>query len=415
MTRSTSVLGTLLFSLMFLQSCATYQTKVAAARTDLLGGNCESALKSLQQLSAPESDDQLLYLMEYGSALQICGDYAASNKILLEADRLSEQIDYHSASRILGATLLNEEMIQYKGDVFEKLFINAEAALNYLELGQPDEAMVEVRRINEKYSKFTAEEKNSFELNSFAQYLSGVIYEIQRQYDDACIAYRGAYDLDKSFRNVGLDMLSACWRARRYEEYGRLMQDFGPTADELAYIKRKNKDEIVIFYLQGLGPRKRTRPDDAVFPYLDPTFNITKKLLATYEDAREKAPVTKMSQRVYSVEKAAIATLEADYNALAFRRLGARVAKEVVADQIRQKDKTLGNVAWLVMVLAERADLRNWTLLPESVQVLRVSPVPGSKITLVGLNGQDARSESFGDVDLSLNPRKKVYLIRGIK
>lgn len=402
------------FCLFLLSACATYPSRVSQARTDLLSGNCEAALIPLEKLSAEDSGDRLLHLMEYGSALQICGDFASSNRAFLAADKLSEQIDYHSASRVVGATLLNEEMIQYKGDIFERLFINASAALNFIEMGKMDDAMVEVRRINEKYMKFSAEEKNSYELNSFSQYLAGLIYEVQGQHDDACIAYRSSYELDKSFRNVGVDMLSACWRAKRYAEYDRLSRDLVPTPEEIEYIRRKTKNEVVIFYLQGLGPQKRTRSNDQVFPYLEPTFNITKKILASYEDEKKQAR-TQMSSSVYSVEKAAIATLEADYNALALRRVGSRVAKEVVADQIRQKDKTLGNVAWLVMVLAERADLRNWSLLPESIQIVRVNAASGSKINLVGLGGYETRSESFAEIDLSLNPRKKVYVIRGIK
>ena len=58
-----------------------------------------------------------------------CKDYKKSNEVFLKADKLSEQIDYQSVSRVAGATLLNEEMVQYKGDTFEKLFINASAAL----------------------------------------------------------------------------------------------------------------------------------------------------------------------------------------------------------------------------------------------------------------------------------------------
>ena len=136
----------LFYCVLFLSACATYQSRLFPAQFDLLSGKCEEAIKVLEELSTKDSDDRLLYLMEYGSALQICKDYKKSNQIFLEADKLSEQIDYISASRVLGATLLNEEMIQYKGDIFEKLFINVSAALNFLELEQVDEAMVEVRK-----------------------------------------------------------------------------------------------------------------------------------------------------------------------------------------------------------------------------------------------------------------------------
>lgn len=404
----------LFYSVLLLSACATHHSRLSPVQRDLLNGDCDAATKTLRELSSKESDDRLLYLMEYGSALQICKDYKKSNQIFLEADKLSEQIDYISASRVLGATLLNEEMIQYKGDIFEKLFINVSLALNFIELEQLDEAMVEVRRINEKYNKFSAEEKNSYELNSFAQYLSGLIWEMDNKYDDACISYKTAYKLDSSYHDVGLDALTACWRAKRYQEFNQMVSEIKPTSEELTYVKRKNKNEKIILYLQGLGPKKAPRPDNHLYPYLVPSHNLTTKLMIFYQNEDEQS-LTQTSRKIYSVEKAAIATQEADYNSLSARRLGARIAKEVAADQIRQKDKTLGNIAWLVMVASERADLRNWSLLPESIQVIRVSPLNKSKIKLVGLNRFESKSESFPDIDLSLKEGKKVYLIRSIK
>lgn len=415
----TSVKSVFFYFLVILvfSSCATHPSRVSPIQKQLLNGNCSAAKEVLKDLSSKEGDDRLLYLMEYGSTLQICKEYAESNQIFLEADKLSEQIDYISASRVLGATLLNEEMIQYKGDVFEKLFINVSAALNYIELGQFDEAMVEVRRINEKYNKFSAEEKNSYELNSFSQYLSGLLWELDKKYDDACIAYKESYKLDRSYRNVGIDMLSACWRAKRYQEFDLMLKELNPTEEELRYIKRKNNNEKIIIYLQGLGPKKAPRPDAHLYPYLVPTRNLTKKIKITYQSEVNKNSLSesKISNMVYSVEKAAIATQEADYSALGARRFGARVAKEVTADQIRQKNKTLGDVAWLVMVASERADLRNWTLLPETVQIIRFNPLKNSVVKINGLGNLDEDTESLADLDLSLQPSKKIFLVRTIK
>lgn len=405
-----------LFGILLLSSCATHTVKLSPIQNFLLTGNCTEAFKTLELLSSEDSKDQLLYLMEYGSALQICKEYKRSNQIFLSADKLSEQVDYISASRVVGATLFNEETIQYKGDVFEKLFINVSAALNFIELGQFDEAMVEVRRINEKYNKFTAEEKNSFELNSFSQYLSGIIWEADNKYDDACIAYKAAYRLDRSFREVGLDMLTACWRAKRIQEYEKLLKELNPTHDEIKYTKRKkNRNEKLIVYLQGLGPKKAPRREDPLYPYLVPTYNNIQKLKVTYESLDSKQSFEQQSQTVYSVEKAAIATQEADYSALVARRFGARVAKEVVADQIRQKNKTLGDVAWLVMVASERADLRNWSLLPETIQIVRFNPVKNSKVLIEGLNEYGVAGESLPEIDLALAGKKKIFLLRTIK
>lgn len=399
---------------LILCSCATYPSKLVPAKTNIVQGKCDTALHLLEDLSNPPGDDRLLYLMEYGSALQICRDYVKSNQVFQTADALSEQLDYHSVSRVLGATLFNEEVIQYKGDKFEKIFINALSALNYLQLDRLDDAMVEVRRINEKFLRFSAEEKKSFELNSFSKYLSGLVWEVGKKYDDACIDYKEAYHLDKNFRAVGLDMLTACWRARRTQEFNSLAAEMNASDSEVAFAKRKYKKEIILVYLQGWGPQKATRRNDAVFPYLVPTPSQTKKLGVEWIGQKGEKQFRK-SDLVYNVERAAIATLEADYNSLAGRRMGARVAKEVIADQIRQKDKTLGNIAWLVMVASEHADLRNWTFLPETVQVLRVDADNAEKLSLLGYNSGDSVTENFEDIDLMAHANKKIYLVRSIK
>lgn len=401
--------------LLFLSSCATHQNTIAPIQQDIKQGRCETALPVLEKLTEKSGSDQLLYMMEFGSALQICKQYSKSNEVLLKADQLSEQIDYVSLSRTVGATLLNEQMLQYKGDKFEKFFINAMTALNFIELGKSESAMVEVRRINEKTKKLSADEAKDFELNSFAQYLAGLVYENDRKYDDACISYKAAHKLDASFRNVTLDMLTACWRAKRTQEFNQLVKETQANADEISFAKRdyKKTNEKIIIFLQGWGPRKAVRADDVVFPYLQPTFSNTKKLIVSATE--ENNSLIKFSEPVYSVEKTAISTLEEDYKTLGARRLGARVAKEVMADQIRQKDKALGDLAWLVMVASERADLRNWSMLPESIQIVRVDANKAKVLNLSGRSYGDVESESFGQIDFSIDPSKNIYLIRSLQ
>ncbi|MBC7742324.1 MAG: hypothetical protein H7061_09005 [Bdellovibrionaceae bacterium] len=402
----------LVATVIFISGCATYQSTITPARDHLVGGRCPEALKFLEVESAKQNGDQLVYLLDYGTALQICGDFKKSSQVFINADQLSEQMDYHSASRVAGATLLNEEMIQYKGDTFEKLFINAVAALNYLELGETDEALVEVRRINEKFRKLQSDDKKKFELNPFSQYLSGLIYELDHRYDDACISYKSAYQLDPTYRGIALDMLRGCWLARRTQEFDLMVKEIGPTADELKKIKTKNKNEVLIVFMQGWGPRKAPRSDNHLAPYLVPVTSITRRLKA------EVAGVDSIiSEPVYDVEQAAIKTLNDDYASLVTRRIGSRVAKEVIADQVRQKDQLLGNIAWLVMVASERADLRQWSTLPQTIQLIRIPLLAGThKIKLTGLDSANNTSEALPELEVKTGPgQKKLYVVRSLK
>ena len=53
--------------LLLLSACATHQSRMSPAQKDLLGGNCAQAIQTLGELSEKNSDDRLLYLIEYGS------------------------------------------------------------------------------------------------------------------------------------------------------------------------------------------------------------------------------------------------------------------------------------------------------------------------------------------------------------
>ncbi len=406
-----------ILAFFFFTGCATYQSKVAPARDLLVNHQCDSAFKILEELSSKADGDQLIHLLDYASALQICGDYKKSNKYFLKAEKLSEEIDYISVSRVAGATLLNEEMVQYKGDTFEKFFINVSLALNFMQLGEFDSALVEVRKMNQKFLKLKTDEKKNFELSSFAKYLSALIWEADQKYDDACIDYKDAFFLDTAYRKVGVDMLRGCWKANRQNEFKEIATKMNATNDEVKLAKEFNKTELVLVFLQGWGPRKEPRMEARSFPQLVSVNSSTHFLKAEVLGSEGKILNTFQSEAVYSVEKAAIATLNADYNSLVARRVGARVAKEVIADQIRQKDQALGQLAWLVMVASERADLRQWSIYPKTVHTVRIPLKPGKHtIRLTGLDIYLNESEKLPDITVSIRGgEKKFEMVRSLK
>ncbi len=402
----------------FSLGCATYQSDVAPARELLISRQCQPSLKILAELSLKNNGDQLVHLMDYGSALQICEDYKKSNEVFAQAETVADQADYHSVSRVAGATLLNEEMIQYKGDTFEKLFLNVSLALNYMQLGQFDNALVEVRKMNQKFDKYRADEKKNFELNPFSKYLSALIWEADQKYDDACIDFKDAYTLDPSYPRIAQDMLRGCWKARRTAEFDELVKKTKATTEDIKIAKQASKTELIIIFMQGWGPRKQPRSENRTFPQLVSVPSSTYYLKAEVMDTANKSVLSSYrSEPVYNVEKAAMDTLNADYKSLVARRIGSRVAKEVLADQIRQKDKALGQIAWLVMVASERADLRQWSIFPKTVHLVRIPLSAGThNIRLTGMNVYLNDSEKIPDMTVSLKSgEKKFQLVRSLK
>ncbi len=391
---------------------------MAPTKNYLKSRSCAEAIEAISKLSAPTGVDQLALLMEHGTTLQICEKYTESTNKFSQAENLAESVDYTSVSEVAGSTLGSEGMKTYKGDTFEKLFLNASKALNYLEEKKVDDALVEVRKMNQKFSKFKNEERKNYELNSFSKYLSGLIWESTGQIDDACIDYKDAYFTASQFREVGVQMLITCWNAGRSDEFNTLVRKINATNEEIQTAKSSNaKSEIVIVYLQGWGPRKQPNPQAAPFPILVDSINLTQTLsLELYEGDSSKPKSSYTSDSIYSVTDASKASLDADQSSLIARRLASRVAKHVMADQIRQKNELLGLAALVVMVGSDQADLRQWSFLPNTIQIIRIPVKPGRyKVKMSGLGRDRQVTETFSDVSLNVDKRQKViHMIRSV-
>lgn len=399
------------FLCLALSSCATYQNKVHDSRLLLEQGQYEQAIEKLKPLAEKADGDQLVYLLDYATALQMSGRYDESNRAFLKADQLSEALDYHSVTRITGAALTGEEAVQYKGDTFERTFINAFLALNFLQMGKLDDALVEARRINEKYLKLRGEDKKSYELNPFAKYLSALIWEADQKWDDAYIAYQEAYKLDPSIPSLREDLIRSAKRAQRETDLAKWKKEFPDIKEDPLWSNRK-AGELVIIYLQGWGPRKQ--PSEASFriPTLRAVPSHTQSLKLQISGLDKKIE-EKSSRLVYNVNDAAIATLQDDAAALIARRIGSAIVKDQVAQEIRKKNELLGALALVAMHVSDRADLRQWSTMPATIQVIRKTLPPGKyDFSLQGLSyGDQPTADRLENQSVEIKSNRKKFIL----
>jgi len=394
----------LVLTLVLGTSCATYQGQVAGPRNLLKSGQYTEALAKFKELADKDDRDQLVHMMDYAMALQIAGQYQESARAFLRADKLVDLNDYHSVTNVVGATLGGEEMVQYKGESYEKFLINTMNALNYVMLGEYDDAMVEARRINDKLSKMKMDGREPYELSPFARYLAAMLWEAQRKYDDAYIEYEGAYKLDGANPLLPADLIRSSKLARRSEAHQKWESEFSQVTENPAWYD-KNKGELIVIYQQGWGPEKQARSQYR-FPELHHVASQTQKASVIVNDKSEP------TKTVYNIEGIAVTTLEKDFGALVARRVGGIAAKAVVADQISQKNKLLGSIAWVAMNVADRADLRQWSTLPETIQIARIQLPPGKyKLTIQGLDyGGSPTSEALTDKEVVIKAGQKAFV-----
>ncbi|HAG92117.1 MAG TPA: hypothetical protein DCL41_09605 [Bdellovibrionales bacterium] len=392
--------------LISVAGCASYQGGIRGFHNQLRGGHPLKAAEMIEKKALESSDDQVVYLFEYGTALQSAGDFKKSNEAFLKAEELTDIKDYHSLSRITGSLLLNEGMVQYKGEDYEKVLINAMLAINFLAMGKLEDAQVETRKLNSKLYKYRYEAKRNYEQNPFAFYLSGMIWEENKNWDSAYIDFKRAYDLNPNFEYIKEDLIRSADRARRREDLSKWKKAF-PKAVASAHMK-KNEGEVVLIYAQGWAPEKRPHPNFARIPKLYRVPAQTQSAqLVVQGGAKEQ------TEQVYSVSDVAIKTLDDAYAPLIAKRVAGLVAKEVVADQIRQKNQALGDLAWLAMQIADRADLRQWSSLPASFQVAHVRLKEGEyKVKAAGLNGlgrETGEESEWKDVKVKKGKRTFIF------
>lgn len=394
------------FAIFAISGCASYQKKVSGARDWMKRGSNDEAIKVLEPLANKVGDDQLVYLLDYGTVLQKAGRYKDSAKALGQAEKIADVQDYHSISKIASSLVLSAEMVQYKGDDYEKVLINAVNAINYLQMGELDEALVEVRRLNQKLYKFKYEAKRDYEQNPFAFYLAAMIYEADQKWDDAYISYKQAYEVAPGYPPLQEDLIRSAMRAQRPEEVDEWKKKF-PQVKIKPEWRDRTIGEIVLVFMQGWGPRKQPRPGAERFPYLVPVGSEVRMASLELNGATRAT-----TNRIFSVQDVAIKTLNDDYAKLVASRVAGVGVKAVVASQIGQKDKLLGQLAWIAMNVADRADLRQWSTLPETFQVARIPVKAGRyKTTVVGLDSSgNPTADVLSEQEIEVRAGRKHFL-----
>ena len=383
--------------------CATYRKGLGDFEKDLRGREPAKAAEIVKPRAYADGDSQVVYLLEYATAQQIANDYAESIRAFLLAEAQTEVKDYHSVSRIAGSLLLNEGVKQYKGDDFEKVMINGMLAINYLAQNKTEDAQVECRKLNDKLYKYRFEGKKNYRQSPFAFYLSAMIWESAHDWDAAYIDLKNTYDANPGLPYLREDLIRGARLAQREDDSKRWKKEFaGVTPADL-----RTLGEAVLIFQQGWGPVKRPHPNFPSIPRLYPVSSTTVRARVEIEGGPSE-----LSQTVMDVSDTAVRTLDEQYAGLVAMRLAGIGTKAVVADQIRQKNPLLGNLAWIGMNLLDHADLRQWSSLPATLQVAKLRVKPGAyRVRAVGLNSRDEPSgEVSGWFDVKLTAGRKTFL-----
>jgi hypothetical protein len=381
--------GLALLSLLLLSGCAgDYVARTRGVRAAYQSEDYARALSTLESTARSLVDkDRLLVLMDKGMVLHAAGQWAESNAVLEQAERLSEQLDAVSVSEEAGALLTNERQRTYRGEDFEKLMISVLQALNYAELGEDESAMVEVRQVNDRLEKMVSDEKKPYEQLAIARYLGGLLREDQRDWDGAYIDYAKAYELESGPGALVEPLLRVAKLAGRDDMYAELREKY-PDVPHAPLAP--GESQVVVVVEAGLSPEKERASRDA-----DGGGNLIE--VPEYRD-RGRAPAVRVTLGEES-QRAVTVTSIADVARVHLNeRIGRMLAKQLAGVAVKAglaagvgaltKSDEVGVLTFLVLNAMNAPDLRSWLSLPAEFQVARFRVKSGSHTVRVEANGR---------------------------
>jgi len=358
--------------------------------------------------------NQLLFMLDQGTALFAAGRYKEAIAIFLRAEKLAEIKDYTSISEEVGTLLTSDNVRGYKGEDFEKVLINVYLALAFAAQGEIEGAQVEARKINLLLYRMIHEGKRNYEESPFARYLSGMLWESSGNWNDAYIDYKKTWELDPKFPDIGDDLISSAKKMRFTDEEKDWKKKF-PEAkirglNEPSPVRGvSNEAELVVFFEKGLSPVKVPRGEDSSLPrYVSRYSNAVSARLkvngSPYENFVPVLDVTALSTRY----------LEDRIGRMMAAKVAGLAVKGALAYGIAKATKSddAGILAFVALAMSDRADLRCWRSLPGEIRMARLPLRAGTydvTVEILGWSGEVIGTQNYPK--LELKPGKKQFLI----
>ncbi len=194
--------GTLALSIVcasLLSGCTQLAKVMCEPLALVYDGDAAGAVGSLDKTAIARSkNDRFLYRVQRGHLLHLAGDYEESNREFERAAAIADDLEPLSVTAMITDYTFNEAAKEYGGEDFERVYLHHYMALNYLMMGDDEEASVELKRLDQKLRDLDAQydDDGRYQEDGYIRYLSGLVYESLGQTDDAFIDYRlavGAY------------------------------------------------------------------------------------------------------------------------------------------------------------------------------------------------------------------------------
>lgn len=427
--------------------CASYTDKAIRVRETLGRGDFAGARAYLEK--EKPGGDGLPYLMELGLVQRLQEDFAASNETFDAAELLVEELYTTSISKQALSLATNDEVIPYSGEAWERVLVNYYRALNYVDLGQFEDALVECRKINHKLKVYADADDSppTYRTDAFAEYLTALLYEAGGELDDAWVSLRAADEAYAHYEtaygvppppSLAQDLLRLSESLGYDDEHRRYRERF-PEVTFTKTSELSGKGEIIVFFEEGCAPAKRQ--ETMMLPILRTEFKDGKDRIdlawSLSARARERQafeykkteleyllriavptylPETTSELAGYAVirvgEASSRSEVTEDVGAIArqglkdregkifFRTILRALGKYAISRGLeKNQGEAAGLIANLVTAATEKADTRSWITLPNTIQIARLTVAPGTHQVELECRGPGGEIEETIDFD----------------
>ncbi len=448
------VLAAVLTLHVFLEACTPKPSYYSLVEDSLRAGDAEAADRVVREADDEYgSKSRVLYGMDRGMTLHLAGHYRASNAQLEKADEEVERLYTRRVSTELAAFLVNDTQLPFEGQPFEQVLINVVKAINYAMLREWDEALVEARRADHRLNVLADRvDDDAYHDEPVARYLSGVLYDVAGDVNNAFIAYRNAYEGYRAARAwartpvprmLKADLLRVTDALHMTQEHATYAREFPDVAWKSAKELRNLAQVIVISY-NGRAPRLEDQFVD--LPISSDALKLvvlTKSVPVSGDDGGRRAAESVLYGLNGRVVRVALPKLVPQRTEVAFSRVtlsgpaGRREStSELISDLTATAEKALddrfaevalkavtraatkfalaegvqygagragGNDAGPILALligifakslavaTEEADKRSWRTLPDQIQLARLWVQPGTyelRVRAMNAHGQ---------------------------
>lgn len=401
-----------------LTSCITYYQRNEKFNSAFQDGDIKHANQLLDHdRKAEKRKTKFLYFLNKGVTEQLLGNYDTSNYFFEKAYLFGEDYQMNIGNEVL-SFLTNPNMKEYKGESFEHLMVNYYKALNYMFMKDYEAALVEVKRMQIRLDFYNdqfigKQDDKKYNKDAFINTLMGLVYQANKDYNNAFIAYRNAHNIYQEFyqkhfyisapKQLEKDLLYCAYKSGLNIELKDYENELG-----IKYTHQERGEETVFIWHNGLVPVKdewtitfwavggtggyiyfKNEELGIDFPFYvgkDEEKNILEDITTlkvafpkyVSRDPIYQSAQLKIGNEYYKLDRAQ------DLDGIAKKSLKDRMMKELGTSLLRLASKkaseirarreheALGSILGIFHAVTEKADTRHWQSLPNQIAYTRI-------------------------------------------